>query len=130
MDSIFTKIVRGEIPAYKVAEDDRFLAFLDVFPLQQGHTLVIPKEQIDYIYDLDDKLLADLHVFAKKVAIAIKKAVSCERIGITVIGLEVPHAHIHLIPINRMTDMDFTQPKQKFSPEEMEATAQLIQQNF
>jgi histidine triad (HIT) family protein len=126
METIFTKIVKGEIPAYKVAEDDRFLAFLDVSPLQKGHTLVIPKAQIDYIFDLDDTLLADMLVFAKKVAHAIKKATNCNRVGVAVIGLEVPHAHVHLIPINQMSDMSFSQPKKKFSPAEMQEIASKI----
>jgi len=129
MDSIFTKIIKGEVPAEKIAEDDRFLAFLDVFPLQKGHTLVIPKEQIDYIFDLEDSLLADMQVFAKKVAQAIKKATGCKRVGVAVIGLEVPHAHVHLIPINQMNDMNFSQPKKKFPPEEMaEIAAQIREQ--
>ena len=126
METIFTKIVKGEIPAYKVAEDDRFLAFLDVSPVQKGHTLVIPKAQIDYIFDLDDTLLADMLVFAKKVAHAIKKATNCNRVGVAVIGLEVPHAHVHLIPINQMSDMSFSQPKKKFSAEEMQEIASKI----
>lgn len=130
MDSIFTKIVKGEIPAHKIAEDDRFLAFLDVYPLQKGHTLVIPKQQIDYIFDLDDTLLADLMVFAKKVAGAVKKAVPCTRIGVTVIGLEVPHAHVHLIPINSMGDMNFSQPKKKFPEAEMAQVAQKIREHL
>jgi histidine triad (HIT) family protein len=126
METIFTKIVKGEIPAYKVAEDDRFLAFLDVSPLQKGHTLVIPKAQIDYIFDLDDTLLADMLVFAKKVAQAIKKATNCNRVGVAVIGLEVPHAHVHLIPINQMSDMSFSQPKKNFSAAEMQEIAAKI----
>jgi histidine triad (HIT) family protein len=126
METIFTKIVKGEIPAYKVAEDDRFLAFLDVSPLQKGHTLVIPKAQIDYIFDLDDTLLADMLVFAKKVAHAIKKAINCNRVGVAVIGLEVPHAHVHLIPINQMSDMSFSQPKKKISAAEMQEIAAKI----
>jgi len=129
-DSIFTKIIKGEIPAHKIAEDSRFLAFLDVFPLQKGHTLVIPKTQIDYIFDLEDDLLADLMVFAKKVAPAIKTATGCKRIGVTVIGLEVPHAHVHLIPINQMNDMNFSNPKKKFPEEEMAEIAQLIRENL
>jgi len=130
MDSIFTKIVKGEIPAHKIAEDERFLAFLDVYPLQKGHTLVIPKEQIDYIFDLEDTLLADMQVFAKKVARAVKKATTCKRIGVAVIGLEVPHAHMHLIPINEMNDMNFSQPKKKFPAEELAAIAQRIRENL
>jgi len=130
MDSIFTKIVKGEIPAHKIAEDERFLAFLDVYPLQKGHTLVIPKDQIDYIFDLEDTLLADMQVFAKKVARAVKKATTCKRIGVAVIGLEVPHAHMHLIPINEMNDMNFSQPKKKFPAEELAAIAQRIRENL
>ncbi|QHL86652.1 HIT domain-containing protein [Nibribacter ruber] len=125
-ETIFSKIVNGEIPAYKVLEDDRFLAFLDVNPLVKGHVLVIPKEPVDYIFDLEPGTLADLHKFAQKVAVAIKKAVDCERVGMAVIGLEVPHAHIHLIPINKMSDMNFSNPKQKFSAEEMEDVAHAI----
>jgi histidine triad (HIT) family protein len=130
MDSIFTKIVKGEVAAHKIAEDERFLAFLDVFPLQLGHTLVIPKQQIDYIFDLDDSLLADLMVFAKKVAAAVKKATDCPRIGVTVIGLEVPHTHVHLIPISKMEDMNFSHPKKKFPEAEMAAIAQRIREQL
>jgi histidine triad (HIT) family protein len=119
--SIFTKIVNGEIPAYKIAEDDRYLAFLDVFPTTQGHTLVIPKQQTDYIFDLDDELYMGLMAFAKRVAAAIEKAVPCKRIGIAVVGLEVPHAHVHLIPLNSMQDMNFANKKQ-FSQQEFEET--------
>jgi len=126
MASIFSKIVNGEIPSYKIAEDDRFLAFLDIFPLAKGHTLVIPKKEIDYLFDLDDKLYADCFVFAKKVAVAIKKIVPCEKVGIAVVGLEVPHAHIHLIPVNEIYDIDFSKPKLKFAQEEFEETARLI----
>lgn len=117
MASIFSKIVSGEIPSYKVAEDERFLAFFDISPLAEGHTLVIPKTEIDYLFALDDQLLADMMIFAKKVAHAIEKAVPCKRIGIAVIGLEVPHAHIHLIPINSVSDIDFSRPKLKLAPE-------------
>jgi histidine triad (HIT) family protein len=120
MATLFTKIVQGEIPAYKVAENDRFLAFLDINPLAKGHTLVIPKKETDYILDMEDEELAALMVFAKKVGRAIEKLVPCKRMGITVIGLEIPHTHIHLIPINSIYDMDFKQPKLKFTPEEME----------
>lgn len=123
--TIFTKIVNGEIPAYKVAEDDRYLAFLDVFPTTKGHTLVIPKQQIDYLFDLDDELYLGLMAFAKKVAVAVEKAVPCKRVGVAVVGLEVPHAHVHLIPLNSMQDMNFAN-KQKFSQEEFEAVAQKI----
>ena len=123
--SIFTKIVKGEIPAYKIAEDDRYLAFLDVFPTTQGHTLVIPKQQIDYIFDLEEDLYLGLMAFAKKVALAVEKAVPCKRIGVAVVGLEVPHAHVHLIPLNSMQDMNFDN-KQKFTKEEFEETVEKI----
>lgn len=126
MASIFTKIVAGDIPSYKIAEDDRFYAFLDINPLAKGHTLVIPKKEIDYILDIEDELYKSLFAFAKKVGIAIEKVVECKRMGITVIGLEVPHAHIHLIPINSIYDMDFKQPKLKFSHEEFEQLANEI----
>ena len=127
--SIFTKIVRGEIPAYKIAEDDRYLAFLDVFPTTKGHTLVIPKQQIDYLFDLEDELYLGLMSFAKKVAAAVEKAVPCKRIGVAVVGLEVPHAHVHLIPLNKMADMNFAN-KQKFSKEEFEEVAQKIRKEY
>jgi len=127
--SLFTKIVNGEIPAYKVAEDDRYLAFLDVFPTAKGHTLVIPKQQIDYLFDLDDELYLGLMAFAKKVAAAVEQAVPCRRIGVAVVGLEVPHAHVHLIPINSMQDMNFAHKKQ-FSKEEFEAVADKIRQAY
>ena len=123
--SIFTRIVHGEIPAYKIAEDDRYLAFLDVFPTAKGHTLVIPKQQTDYIFDLDDELYLGLMAFAKKVAAAIEKAVPCKRVGIAVVGLEVPHAHVHLIPLNSMQDMNFANKKQ-FSQQEFEETLEKI----
>jgi histidine triad (HIT) family protein len=111
MATIFSKIIAGEIPCYKIAEDENFLAFLDISPLKAGHTLVIPKQEVNYIFDIDDNVLAGLIVFAKKVAIAIKKVVPCERIGLTVIGLEVPHAHIHLIPIETVGDINFSKQK-------------------
>lgn len=118
MPSIFSRIVNGEIPCYKVAEDDRFLAFLDIGPLAKGHTLVIPKKEVDYLFAIDDGLYSDLFLFAKKVALAIEKVVPCQRIGIAVLGLEVPHAHIHLVPINTVYDIDFRKPKLQFSKEE------------
>lgn len=127
--SIFTKIVKGEIPAYKIAESDRYLAFLDVFPTTKGHTLVIPKEQIDYIFDLDDELYTGLMAFAKEVAKAIGKAVPCKRVGVAVVGLEVPHAHVHLIPLNSMADMNFAN-KKEFSKEEMEEVAEKIRAEY
>ena len=128
-DSIFTKIIKGEIPCYKIAEDDRFIAFLDVFPIKKGHTLVVPKAQIDYLFDLDDSLLADLMIFAKKVAQKMERAISCERIGIAVIGLEVPHAHIHLVPLDTVGDIDFSQPKLQLSAMEMTEIADSIRIN-
>ena len=111
MSSIFSKIISGQIPCYKIMEDDLHLAFLDINPLTKGHTLVIPKQETDYIFDLEDEALGNLHIFAKKVAIALKKSIPCTRVGITVIGLEVPHAHIHLIPFNTMDEMNFSRPK-------------------
>ncbi|GAB4250038.1 MAG: HIT family protein [Vicingaceae bacterium] len=125
-DSIFTKIVKGEIPCYKIAENEKFLAFLDAFPLVKGHTLVIPKQQEDYIFDLEDDLYKELWLFSKEVAKKIEKAIPCERIGVSVIGLEVPHAHIHLIPINAVEDINFSKPKLQLSKEEMEAIAAKI----
>lgn len=123
MSSIFTKIINGDIPSYKIAENDQFLAILDAFPLVKGHVLVIPKQEIDYIFDLPDQLLANLFIFAKSLAPAIEKAVPCQRIGITVIGLEVPHAHVHLVPMNSANDVNFTQPKIKVEASEMEEIA-------
>ncbi|MFD2515880.1 HIT family protein [Pontibacter locisalis] len=127
--SIFTKIAKGEIPSYKIAESDRFLAFLDVYPTTKGHTLVIPKEQIDYIFNLNDELYAGLMAFAKEVAKAIGKAVPCKRVGMAVVGLEVPHAHVHLIPINSMADMNFAN-KKEFSKEEFEEVAEKIRTEY
>jgi histidine triad (HIT) family protein len=126
MPSIFTRIVSGEIPAYKIDEDDRFLAFLDINPIAKGHTLVIPKHEVDYIFDLDDETLGALHVFAKRVARALAKAVPCKRVGTAAIGLEVPHAHVHLIPLQGMHDIDFRKPKLTLSPEEFEILAGAI----
>lgn len=128
MSSIFSRIVSGEIPSYKVAENDQFLAFLDVFPLVEGHTLVIPKKEIDLIWDIDDETLAQLHIFSKMVALKVKKAIPCRRIGMSVIGLEVPHAHIHLIPMNSVSDMDFSRPKIKVTEERMMELAQRIKE--
>lgn len=126
MASIFTKIISGEIPSYKVAENDKFLAFLDISPLAKGHVLVIPKEEINYIFDIPDDLLGELIVFAKGVARKMKKVVSCERIGVSVIGLEVPHAHVHLIPINSVSDMNFARPKLSLEADELAAIAEKI----
>lgn len=130
MASIFTKIVKGEIPSYKVAETDKYYAFLDISPLQKGHTLVVPKREEDYLFDLSDEELAGLVLFAKQVAKAIRKSVSCQRVGVAVLGLDVPHAHIHLVPLNEGGDLNFSNPKKQFSPEEMKACADLIAVNM
>ncbi|MCU0367537.1 MAG: HIT family protein [Cyclobacteriaceae bacterium] len=130
MPSIFTRIINREIPAQIIAEDDRFIAFLDVMPLVTGHTLIVPKQEVDYIFDLDDQLLADMIVFAKKVAKVLKQSIECKRIGVAVIGLEVPHTHVHLVPMNAMGDINFSRPKLSPSKEELEATANLIRANF
>jgi len=126
MPSIFSKIISGEIPSHKIAESEKFLAFLDINPLAKGHTLVIPKEEIDYVFDVPDDLLAELIVFSKSVARKIKSAISCERIGVSVIGLEVPHTHIHLIPINSVADMNFSKSKLNLSQEELATIAENI----
>ncbi|MBS1976269.1 MAG: HIT family protein [Bacteroidetes bacterium] len=126
MASIFTRIINREIPGQIVAEDNNYIAFLDIMPLQHGHTLVVPKQEIDYIYDLDDQTLAGLHVFSKKVASAIKKATGCKRIGVAVLGLEVPHAHIHLVPMNAMSDVNFSNPKLKPTAKELSEMAEKI----
>ena len=127
MASIFTKIIEGEIPCYKVAENDQFLAFLDIQPLQKGHTLVVPKKEVDEFFDLDDQTMADMMLFAKSVATKIKANFDCNRVGMTVIGLEVPHAHIHLIPINEEPDMNFHGPKLSLSSDEMKSIAAKLQ---
>lgn len=119
MSSIFTKIINGELPAYKVAENEKFLAFLDISPIAKGHTLVIPKTEVDYMFNIEDELLAEMWLFAKKVALKIENAIPCQRVGVAVIGLEVPHAHIHLVPINHVGDINFSQPKLSFTQEEM-----------
>lgn len=126
MATIFSKIIAGEIPSYKVAENDKFFAFLDINPLVKGHTLVVPKQEVDYIFDLKDEDLAGMHVFAKSVAKAIEKAIPCKRVGVAVMGLEVPHAHIHLIPINKESDMIISNPKQKLANEEFVEIATAI----
>jgi histidine triad (HIT) family protein len=128
MSTIFSKIISGEIPAYTVAESVEFLAFLDINPLAEGHVLVIPKKEVDYIFDLDDEIYTGLQLFAKIVATGIKVAIPCKRVGVAVIGLEVPHAHIHLIPMNRVDDLNFSRPKLKFSPEEFQATSEKIRE--
>jgi histidine triad (HIT) family protein len=127
MSSIFSKIIAGEIPSYKVAENDKFFAFLDISPLQKGHTLVVPKQEVDYIFDLEDELLAEMIVFAKQVSQKIKKTFPCNRVGMTVIGLEVPHAHIHLIPIKEEKDMNFHSPKMELTPEELSEISAALQ---
>ncbi|MQY78797.1 MAG: HIT domain-containing protein [Bacteroidetes bacterium] len=126
MASIFTKIIQGEIPSYKIAEDENYYAFLDINPLAKGHTLIVPKKETDYLFDLDDDLLAGMSVFSKKVAWAIENVIPCARIGVAVLGLEVPHAHIHLIPINSETDISFSKPKLKLSDEEFRKIAEKI----
>lgn len=123
MASIFSKIVAGDIPCYKIAENDQFFAFLDINPLAKGHTLVIPKQETDYLFDLDDEQYKDLFLFAKKIAAAIKKTIPCRKVGIAVVGLEVAHAHIHLIPLNDVYDIDFKKEKLKLEPEEFEKIA-------
>jgi histidine triad (HIT) family protein len=128
--TIFSRIIAGEIPSYKVAESPDFYAFLDINPLAKGHVLVVPKKEEDYIFDLDDKTLGEMMIFSKRVAKAMKKAIPCKRIGVTVIGLEVPHAHIHLVPITKESDIYFNNPKQKMTPEEFMEIAAAIAENF
>ncbi len=130
MASIFSRIVSGEIPSYKIAEDNNYYAFLDINPLAKGHTLVIPKKEVDYIFDIDDILLGGIMIFAKKVARAIEKVTPCKRMGIAVLGLEVPHAHIHLVPINGANDIDFSKPKLKLSAEEFNEITAKIKEAF
>jgi histidine triad (HIT) family protein len=130
MASIFTRIIKGEIPCYKIAEDEKYFAFLDINPLVKGHTLVIPKEETDYLFDLSDDSLAGMTVFAKKIARAIRKSVPCKRVGVAVLGLEVPHAHIHLIPIHDLGDINFVRPKLKLTPEEFSEIAGKIRSNL
>lgn len=130
MASIFSRIVSGEIPCYKIAETPDYMAFLDVFPLAKGHTLVIPKKETDYIFDIEDNEFSGLTLFAKKVAKAVEKSVPCKRIGVAVLGLEVPHAHIHLIPINQISDIDFSRPKLNIPKEEMGMIAESISNNL
>jgi histidine triad (HIT) family protein len=126
MATLFTKIIKGEIPCYKIAEDERYFAFLDINPLMAGHTLVVPKVETDYIFDLPDAELSGLVLFSKKVAMAIEKAIPCVRIGVAVIGLEIPHVHIHLVPMNQMADINFKNPKLSFTPEEFTKIAKRI----
>ena len=126
MASIFSKIINGDIPSYTIEETDKFIAFLDINPLAKGHTLVVPKEEVDYIFDLENELLSELFLFSKKIAKKIKNAIPCDRVGVSVIGLEVPHAHVHLIPINQVNDMNFSRPKLELSKNEMIALKNLI----
>jgi histidine triad (HIT) family protein len=128
MASIFTRIIQGEIPCHKIAEDEQFLAFLDIAPLAVGHALVIPKKEIDYIFDLEPETLAALHVFSQKVAKQIEKAIPCKRIGVAVIGLEVPHAHVHLVPLQNVSDINFERAKMDLSEEELAKTAATIRE--
>ncbi len=130
MATLFSRIVTGEIPCYKISESDKYLAFLDVFPLAKGHVLVIPKKETDYIFDIAEEEFAGLHLFSQKVARAIKKAIPCKRVGVAVIGLEVPHAHIHLIPLNSVSDINFSLPKLTLSKEELEETAKKIREQL
>lgn len=130
MSSIFTKIIKGEIPSYKIAEDDNYYAFLDISPLKEGHTLVVPKVEVDYIFDLDGDIYAGLMLFAKRVAKAVGKSIKCEKVGLAVIGLDVRHVHIHVIPLNSGSDLDFSKPKLQLSKEDMQKTASIISSNF
>ncbi|HBE41011.1 MAG TPA: HIT family protein [Bacteroidales bacterium] len=130
MATIFSRIIKGDIPCYKIAEDERYFAFLDINPLRTGHTLVVPKQETDYIFDLDDELLAGLIIFSKKVAAAIKTAFPCNRIGIAVLGLEVPHVHVHLVPMDSMEDVNFRNPKLKFTPDEFNIIAEKIRKEL
>ena len=130
MATIFSKIIAGEIPCYKIAENEHFFAFLDIFPLREGHVLVVPKTEVDKLFDVDDQLLAEWLVFAKPIAKAIERSFSCNRCGLSVIGLEVPHAHMHLVPINSSDDLNFTRPKLKLSPDQLKAIQQTIISNL
>jgi len=129
MATIFTKIIKGEIPCYKIAEDENYFAFLDINPLRAGHTLIVPKRETDYIFDLEDVYLSGMIVFSKKIAVAIKRAIPCNRIGVAILGLEVPHAHIHLVPMDKMEDINFRNPKLKFTVEEFKDIAAKISRN-
>lgn len=128
MATLFSKIINGDIPSYKIAENENCYAFLDINPLAKGHTLVVPKQEIDYLFDVEDELLSQLTVFSKRIAKAIEQTIPCERVGVAVVGLEVPHAHIHLIPINHIGDINFSRPKLEFSGEEFETIAATIRQ--
>ena len=126
MATIFSRIIEGEIPSYRIHEDDLFYAFLDINPLAKGHTLVVPKVETDYLFDLDDDMIGGMMIFARKVALAIDKTMDCKRVGVAVLGLEVPHAHIHLVPINGLHDIEFSRPKLSFTDEEFKVTASII----
>lgn len=128
MATIFTRIINGEIPSYRVAEDYKFIAFLDINPLKEGHTLIVPKKEVDYFFDLDDETIAEMTVFARRVAIAIREVIPCNRVGVVVLGLEVPHAHIHLIPMDSERDISFTNPRLKLTPERFREVAAMIEQ--
>ena len=130
MATIFSRIIAGEIPCFKIAENELFFAFLDINPMTKGHTLVVPKTEVDYLFDLKDSTLSEMMLFSKKIALALEKSVNCVRVGVAVIGLEVPHAHIHLIPINKESDMNFKNPKLKLSDEEMTEIAEKIKSNL
>ena len=130
MATIFTKIIKGEIPSYRIAEDDNFYAFLDIFPLKKGHTLVVPKKEIDYFFDIDDELVKEYILFTKKLSVAIRNTIPCVKVGMAVIGLEVPHAHIHLVPLHEVHDLNFANPKLKFTEKEFEETAEMIGEEF
>ena len=130
MATIFTKIINGEIPCYKIAEDENYFAFLDINPLKAGHTLVVPKKEVDYVFDLDNNQLSGLVLFSKKIASAIKSAFPCNRIGVAILGLEIPHAHIHLVPMDSMEDINFKNSKLKFSPEEFREIADKIRKKI
>ena len=130
MATLFSRIIKGEIPCYQIAENEQYFAFLDINPLAKGHTLVVPKEETDYVFDLSDELLGGMMVFAGRIARAIDKSVPCERVGVAVLGLEVPHAHIHLIPINDLGDINFARPKLKLTPKEFEEIAETIRANL
>lgn len=126
MATIFTRIIQGEIPCHKIAENDKFIAFLDITPVATGHTLVVPKQEVDYFFDLENDLLAEINVFAKEVAAKLQRAIPCRRIGVAIIGLEVPHAHVHLIPLNTMADINFSAERLKFTQDELAAIAAII----
>jgi histidine triad (HIT) family protein len=126
MATIFTRIIQGEIPCHKIAENDKFIAFLDITPVAKGHTLVVPKQEVDYFFDLENDLLAEINVFAKEVAVKLQRAIPCRRIGVAIIGLEVPHAHVHLIPLNTMADINFSAERLKFTQDELAAIAASI----